>query len=285
MVAVTVGITVATCTAEPLDLLLVVTTAVMLPTEVGRVLSVTVSVVAVAAVTEPTAPLVSVTVLLLADVSKPKPLMVSVVLPAPWFAVLLVTTGITEATCTAAPLGTPLTVTIAVRLPALGAVEKLTVSEVAVAEVTVPTAPLLNVTTLFSAVVLKFVPAIVKVAVLAVKLAVLAVTVGAVTVVTTVATFTVEPLDRVFVVTDAFRLPAAVGLVVMLTVSEVVVARVIEPTGPPTNVTVLLLAVGSKPKPLIMRVEPLTARLVLAVVTTGLTVATCTAPAAATHWW
>ena len=43
------------------------------------------------------------------------------------------------------PLVCPPVVTIAVRLPAaLGLVEKLTVKVVAVADVTVPTAPLLN---------------------------------------------------------------------------------------------------------------------------------------------
>lgn len=77
---------------------LVVTTAVILPTNVGRVDKVTVSVVAVAAVTCPTAPLLSVTELLEELVSKPKPLMVSVLSPAALAAVLLVTTGITEAT-------------------------------------------------------------------------------------------------------------------------------------------------------------------------------------------
>lgn len=82
MVALTDGMTVATCTAEPLDLLLVVTTAVMLPTEVGRVVKVNVNVVAVADDTVATAPLVKVTELLEAEESKPKPLIVSVVLPA-----------------------------------------------------------------------------------------------------------------------------------------------------------------------------------------------------------
>ncbi len=260
-------------------MVLVVTMAVMLPTVVGRVVKFTVNVVAVAEEIVPTAPLLRVTALLDDVVSKPKPLMVKVVKPAAWLAVLLVTTGITEATWTAEPLGTPLTVTTAVKLPAFGAVENVTVSEVAVAEVTAPTAPLLNVTTLFSAVVLKFVPAIVRVLALAFMLAVLDVTVGALTVVTTVATLTAVPLVRVLVVTDAFKLPAAVGLVVMFTTNSVVVARVTVPTGPPTNVTVLLDATGSKPNPLITSVDPLTARLVLAVVTTGLTTATCTAAA------
>ena len=47
-------------------------------------------------------------------------------------------------------------VTSAVRLPnVVGLEEKTTLSEVAVADTTVPTAPLLNATVLFAAVVLK----------------------------------------------------------------------------------------------------------------------------------
>jgi hypothetical protein len=171
-------------------------------------------------------------------------------------------------------LGTPLTVTKAVKLPALGGVEKVTVSEVADALVTAPTAPLLNVTTFSAAVVLKLVPAIVIVATFAARLAVLAVTVGTATLATTVATLTALPLERVLVVTDAFKLPAAVGRVVKVTVKAVVVARDTVPTAPPENVTVLLEAVGSNPKPSMIKDEPLSARLVLAVVTIGLTAAT-----------
>ena len=51
---------------------------------------------------------------------------------------LLVTEGVTVATCTAAPLSTLSVVTTAVRLPAVGAVVNVTVSEVAVAAVTMP---------------------------------------------------------------------------------------------------------------------------------------------------
>ena len=112
--------------------------------------------VAVAAVTVPTAPLLKTTVLLPAVVSKPKPSMVSVVALAARLAVLLVTTGVTVATWTAAPLLTLLVVTTAVRLPAaVGAVENVTVSAVAVAAVTVPTAPSLKATVLLPAVVSK----------------------------------------------------------------------------------------------------------------------------------
>ena len=109
--------------------------------------------------------------------------------------------------------------TIAVRVPAVGFVENVTVSEVAVADVTAPTAPLLKATTLSSAVVLKLVPAIVMVDALAARFDVLAVTVGTEPFATTVATLTAVPLDRVLVVTDAFKLPVAVGLVVIVTVS------------------------------------------------------------------
>ena len=62
---------------------------------------------------------------------------------------LLVTTGMTVATCTAVPLVFPSVVTIAVRFPAaVGVCVKVTVSEVAVAAVTVPVAPSLKVTEL-----------------------------------------------------------------------------------------------------------------------------------------
>ncbi len=161
VLAVTTGRTVATCTAEPLEAPLVVTTAVSEPADVGRVESVTVSDVAVAAVTAPTAPLLNVTRLLPAVVLKPVPAIVSVVALALILVVALVTVTGTVATCTAAPLLTPLVVTTAVRLPAAGLTENVTVSCVAVAEVTVPTAPLLNVTVLLAAVVLKPVPAMV----------------------------------------------------------------------------------------------------------------------------
>jgi hypothetical protein len=54
---------------------------------------------------------------------------------------------ITVATCFAAPLVPPTLVTIAVRGPVeVGRVEKVRVNRVAVAAVTVPTAPLLKVT-------------------------------------------------------------------------------------------------------------------------------------------
>src|ERR1700719_2132466 len=117
--------------------------------------------------------------------------MVSVVALAARLAVLLVTTGVTLATCTAAPLLTPSVVTTAVRLPAVvGLVEKVTVSEVAVAAVTAPTAPLLKTIVLLPGVVSKPEPLIVTMAALAARLAVLLVTVGVPTADTTVATCT-----------------------------------------------------------------------------------------------
>ena len=84
--------------------LLLVTIAVNAKGDVGFVLNVTVSEVVVAAVTIPTAPLLKATVLLAAVVSKPTPLMESVVSSASRLEALLVTTGTTVETCTAAPL-------------------------------------------------------------------------------------------------------------------------------------------------------------------------------------
>src|SRR4051812_47611662 len=94
---VTVGATVATWTAVPLLLPFVVTTAVKLP-PVGFVENVTVRAVAVAEDTVPTAPLLKTTVLLLAVVSKPKPLIVTVETPNARLEVLAVTVGVTLAT-------------------------------------------------------------------------------------------------------------------------------------------------------------------------------------------
>jgi len=54
--------------------------------------------VAVADVTLPTAPLLNITELFAAVVSKPSPVMVMVDTSPPWLAVLLVTTGLTVAT-------------------------------------------------------------------------------------------------------------------------------------------------------------------------------------------
>ena len=56
-----------------------------------------------------------------------------------------------------------------------------------------------------------------------------------------------------FVVTIASKLPAAIGAVEMETVKLVSVAAVTVPTTPLLNETMLLPAVVSKPKPLILR--------------------------------
>ena len=123
---------------------------------------------AVAEVTLPTAPLLKVTVLL-PTVSNPVPAMVSVVALIARLFVFKVTVGAATmlATCTALPLVPPKEVTTAVRLPmVVGGVVKLTINCVAVAEVTLPTAPLLKVTVLLAAVVLNPVPAMVSVVVL-----------------------------------------------------------------------------------------------------------------------
>ncbi len=138
---VTTGTTVATCTAGPLAMLLDVTTAVKSPALVGLVVKVTVKDVAVAAVTVPAAPLLNVTLLLAAVKSKPEPLIVMVLESAARLLTLLVTTGRAVATCTAEPLLIPFVVTMALRLPAAGAVDRFTVSSVEVAEATVPAAP------------------------------------------------------------------------------------------------------------------------------------------------
>src|SRR5258708_5806314 len=127
--------------------------AVRLPVVVGLVEKVTMSKVAVAEVTVPTAPLLKTTTLWEAIGSKPKPLIVTAGELGARLVIALVRGGAMFATWTAAPLVCELVVTAAVKLPrAVGFVEKVTVSEVAVAAVTVPTAPLLKTTVLCEAV-------------------------------------------------------------------------------------------------------------------------------------
>ena len=163
-----------------------VTTAVRLP-RAGAFAKVTINWVAVALVTVPV-PLLKVTRLLPAMVLNPVPAMVSVVaLIARLLVVFKVTVGAATmvATCTAMPLVPPKDVTIAVKLPImLGGVVKFTVNEVVVAEVTLPTAPLLKVTVLLPT-VLNPVPAMVSVVALIARLFVFKVTVGAATMVAT----------------------------------------------------------------------------------------------------
>ena len=113
-----VGITVAICTAAPLLRLFVVTTAVKFPTMVGLLVNVTVSNIAVDAVTVPVTPLLNTTVLLPGVVLKPKPRIVAVAELAPRSVVTRVTVGTTLATCTGVPLEMEFVVTTAVRLPA-----------------------------------------------------------------------------------------------------------------------------------------------------------------------
>ena len=69
-------------------------------------------------------------------------------------------------------------------------------------------------------------------------------------------------------------MPTAVGFVENVTVSDVAVAVVTVPTAPLLNTRVLLPAVGSKPKPLMITVVASEERLVVTLVTTGATVAT-----------
>jgi hypothetical protein len=157
----------------------VVTIAVNEPAVAGFVENVTVIDVALAAVTSPTAPLLRVTRLLAIVVSNPNPLITSDVPLAVRFAVLLVTTGMTVATFTDDPLSSVLVVTTAVRSPAVvGDAESVSVRDVAVAVVTVPTAPLLNTTVLFAATGSKPNPAIVIEVAFAARLALLVVTTG-----------------------------------------------------------------------------------------------------------
>ncbi len=157
-----------------------VTTAVRLPSD-GAVSKVTVNWVEDAEVIWPV-PLLKVTVLLAVVVLKPVPTMVRVVAVEGRLVELEVTVGgeiaaTVVATCTEV-LVPPTEVTIAVRLPSDGAVLKVTVNRVEVAEVTRPL-PLLKLTVFILAVGTKFVPVIVRVvALLARVLLLFNVTVG-----------------------------------------------------------------------------------------------------------
>ena len=202
--------------------------------------------------------------------SNPKPLIVIVEALARRFEVLLVTTGLTVATCTPEPLPRLFVVMTAVKLPIVsGDVSNPTVIDVAVDEITVPTAPLLNTTELLAAVVSKPRPAITTVAAFAARLAVLLVTTGVMA-----ATCVALPLFWLFVVTIAVKLPAVEGFVENDTTIDVGVAEVMVPTAPLFNVTALLATVGSKPNPLIVTVDALAATCAVDEVTTGVTSAT-----------
>lgn len=173
--------------------------------------------------------------------------------------------GIALATCTAAPLETPLVVTIAVKLPAVGLVERVIVKVVAVAAVAVPTAPLLNVTVLLAMVVSKPVPLIVISDASAAKFEVAAVTFGA-----TTAIWIGAPLLLEFVVTTAVKLPA-IGFVPSVTVSEVAVAEVTVPTAPLLKTTVLFAATGANANPLMTTVVAVVDNVLALIVTAGVT--------------
>src|SRR5205814_1639494 len=170
------AITVATCTAAPLLTMLLVTTAVRLPT-LGCMLKVTINWVALAVVTVPAAPRLKLTRLFAAILEKPNPLMVTVVALVWIVAVFIVTTGATVATWTAMPLLTMLLVTTAVRLPATNPVRLEPVTCVFDAAVTMPL-PLLKLTLLLASVLEKPKPLITILLALAANVAMLEVTTG-----------------------------------------------------------------------------------------------------------
>ena len=202
--------------------------------------------------------------------SNPKPLMVMVDALASWLDVAIETTGTIVATWIAPALVTPLVVTITNKSPAtLGGVDKDTVSEVAVAEVTVPAALPSKSTMLLPAVVLKPNPAMVKVVASAASETALLVTTGM-----TVAISTAKPLGTLLVVTMAVRVPASVGAMERVTVSKSAVAEETVPTAPLLNTTVLLAAVVSKPEPPIVSDVASAGKFAALAVTTGTTVAT-----------
>lgn len=246
-------------------------TAVKLPLLTGLVENRTVSEVAEALVTVPMAPLLKTTVLFAGTALKPKPVSTMLVAVRDKLAVEAVTTGTTFARRIGEPLDAPLVVTTPVRLPSLlGLVVRFTVSEFAVAAVTTPTAPLLNATVLFDAVVLKPKPLIVTVDALAPILVELTVTIGEM-----LATRTGTPLVAPLTVTTAVSRPAD-GRVESSTVSVVAVEAITVPDAPLFSVTLLFAAVVSKPAPSTVIVVGSRASTELLVVTVGATLATWT---------
>lgn len=160
--------------------------------------------------------------------------------------------------------------TTAVKLPSdVGLVLKFTVNEVGLAEVTTPTAPLLN-TTVFPAVAELNPKPLITIPLAEIAMAFVRLVITGIT----VATCTAEPLITPPEVTIAVKLPADIGLVLKVTVSEVVVAAVTVPTAPLLNETVLLAAVALKPVPLIVIVAAFAARSAVELVTVGASVAT-----------
>ena len=171
---------VATCTA-PLEPPNVVTLAVNDPNAVGPVVSVTVNCEVVAPVTEPTAPRLKTTELLDGVAEKLLPL--TTIVGAFWtkLAAFDVTVGgaTIVATCVAAELPVPATVTVAFTGPVdVGRVVNVTVNCAFVAAVTVPTAPELKTTESFAGVTEKFVPLMTIVGAFCARLEKFAVTVG-----------------------------------------------------------------------------------------------------------
>ena len=148
----------------------------------------------------------------------------------------------------------------------------VTVSDVAVAAVTVPVAPSLKVTRLLPAVVLKPEPPIVTASALMPRFVVLLVTTG-----TTVATCTGVLLADAIGGDDGGQAAEARRLGAERHGKRRGGCRVTVPVAPSLKVTVLCEAVGSKPKPLMVIVVALMARLAVLLVTTGRTVATWTA--------
>lgn len=175
------------------------------------------------------------------------------------------------------PLITPLEVTVAVKLPTVvGAVPNVTVSDVAVAPVTVPVTPLLNATMLAPGVVaLKPKPLSVMVDAPAAKSTALLVTAGLI-----VATVTDALVGKAVMLngsptsTVAVRAPA-VGTVSNVTVNVVAVAPVTVPVPLLSSTVLFASVVPSKPKPFIVSV-PLAARVAALVVITGMTEPTLT---------
>ena len=131
----------------------------------------------------------------------------------------------------------PKTLTLAFKMPvAFGCVVNVTVSCVAVAAVTVPTAPnAVNVTVLFAGVVEKFVPVRRIVGAFCARFDVFAISVGAGTMVATCTVEVVPPKT----VTFAFNAPVAVGCVENVTVNCVVVDAVTVPAAPSVVKTTL----------------------------------------------
>ena len=155
-----------------------VITAVKLPTPTGLVVNDTVREVAVAESTTPAAPLLNTTVLFNGVVLNPKPLMTIELELAPSDSVLDVTAGFTYATCVDT-LARELVVTVAFNAPTADAlVVNVMDNVVAVEEVTVPTAPLVNETVFSEATELNPNPLMVSVVVFAANAAVLLVTTG-----------------------------------------------------------------------------------------------------------